>query len=155
MVKGGSGTWRALGVGAIAALATALILGVPTDVVPNPWFGREIGVRTFDVVVLVVLSVLSGALVASYVIRPEISTSPGGAGLGAGALGWFAIGCPVCNKLIVAMVGASGASGAFASIQPVLGLAAVGLAAAALVLRFRALRRGTCPVPSAGGARSG
>ena len=29
----------------LAAIGTALVIGIPTDVVPNPWFGREIGVR--------------------------------------------------------------------------------------------------------------
>jgi hypothetical protein len=35
-----------------------------------------------------------------------------------------------------------------APLQPILGAAAVVLAAAALVVRVRAIRRGTCPLPA-------
>jgi hypothetical protein len=59
---------RTLPVALLAALGTALVIGIPTDVVPNPWFGREIGVRPSDVVVLIALSALTGALVATYTV---------------------------------------------------------------------------------------
>jgi hypothetical protein len=50
----------------LGALATALLIGVPTDVIPNDLFGRMTPVRSYDVPVLVVISVLSGLLVASH-----------------------------------------------------------------------------------------
>jgi hypothetical protein len=61
-------TVRTALVALVAAVGTALIIGIPTDVVPNPWFAREIGVRAFDVVVLIALSVVTGALVATYTL---------------------------------------------------------------------------------------
>jgi len=39
----------------------------------------------------------------------------------------FAIGCPVCNKLVVLALGTGGALTYFAPVQPVLGLLSVGL----------------------------
>jgi hypothetical protein len=122
------------------------VIGIPTDVVPNPWFGREIGVRPSDVSVLVLLSVLSGALLATYTVAGP-GSGAARAGFGSVVIGWFAVGCPVCNKLVVALLGASGAAGTFASVQPLLGAAAIVLAAAALVIRVRAIRRGACPLP--------
>jgi hypothetical protein len=130
-----------------AALGTALVIGIPTDVVPNPWFGREIGVRPFDVVTLVALSVVTGALVATYTMAGDSGAAVPRTGIGSGVIGWFAVGCPVCNKLVVALLGASGATSTFAPLQPALGAAAVALASAALVVRVRAIRRGTCPLP--------
>jgi hypothetical protein len=128
------------------ALATALVIGIPTDVVPNPWFAREIGVRTLDVVVLVALSLLTCALIATYVIAGPSGAGAPRAGIGSSIVGWFAVGCPVCNKLVVALLGASGATSTFAPLQPALGVAAVALAAGALVVRVRAIHRGRCAV---------
>jgi hypothetical protein len=138
-------------VAVLAALGTGLVIGIPTDVVSNPWFGREIGVRPLDVAVLVALSCLTGALAATYAVAGASGAGAPRAGIGSGIVGWFAIGCPVCNKLVVTLVGASGATSTFAPAQPFLGIAAVVLAATALVLRVRAIRRGACPLPSARG----
>jgi hypothetical protein len=136
-------------VGVGAAVGTALVIGIPTDVVPNPWFDRVIGVRPFDVVVLIALSALTGALTATYTVAGDSGNAAPRAGIGSGIVGWFAVGCPVCNKLVVALIGASGATSTFAPLQPALGVAAVALAAAALIVRVRAIRRGSCPLPAA------
>jgi hypothetical protein len=120
------------------ALAAVLVIGVPTDVVPNPWFNRVVPVRPLDYVVLALTSVLSGALLATYTLPSSSATPTGGrTGLAAGVLGWFAIGCPVCNKLVVVLLGSSGALTYFAPIQPLLGLLAVTLSATALAVRLR------------------
>jgi hypothetical protein len=73
----------------------------------------------------------------------SLRTEPG---IGSGILEFFAISCPVCNKIVLALVGTSGASGWFASVQPLLGAIAIALASTALVVRVRAIRRGTCSV---------
>jgi hypothetical protein len=138
---------RSVLVGSLAAVATALVVGIPTDVVPNPWFGREIGVRPFDVVVLVALSVLTGALAATYAVAASSGASAPRAGIGSGLIGWFAVGCPVCNKIVVGLLGVSGATNSFAPAQPFLGVVAVALAGLALGIRVRAIRRGACPLP--------
>jgi hypothetical protein len=146
---------RPVAVAVVAAVTTALLIGIPTDVVPTPWFSREIGMRAADVVVLIALSVLSGALAATYAIAGSSGASAPRAGIGSGIVGWFAVGCPVCNKLVVGLLGASGATGSFAPAQPALGAAAVALAAGALVIRVRAIRRGACPLPPPGSRGQG
>jgi hypothetical protein len=137
-----------IAVGAFAALGTAAILGVPTDVIPNPWFGRQLPVHAYDVAVLVALSLITGALIASYAVAGGSGVGTKRAGLGSGLLGWFAISCPVCNKLVIALLGTSGATSIVAPVQPALGGAAVVLAAAALAVRLRAISRASCPIPS-------
>lgn len=143
---------RPLVVGVSVALATAVIIGIPTDVLPNPWFGRDIPVRPSDVVVLVALSLLTGALAATYALPYTQPAGPRRLGLGSGVLGWVAVGCPTCNKAVVALLGTSGATSFFGPLQPALGSLAVVLAATALVVRVRAIRRGACDLPSASGA---
>jgi hypothetical protein len=44
----------------------------------------------------------------------------------------LAIGCPVCNKLVVLALGVGGALTYFAPVQPILGFLSVGLLAYAL-----------------------
>jgi hypothetical protein len=125
-------------VAAAAAALTALAIGLPTDVLPNPWFTRMTPVNAVDYVFWPLTSLLTGALVATYVLP---SASAAGAerraGVGAGLLGWLAIGCPVCNKIVVLLLGSSGALTYFAPVQPVLGALAVTLAAGALTVRLR------------------
>lgn len=50
-----------------AALAVMLLVGLPTDVIPNPVFGRPVDVTWWSYPVLVVTGVLGGLLAATYV----------------------------------------------------------------------------------------
>ncbi|MBA2763207.1 MAG: hypothetical protein H0U42_00775 [Thermoleophilaceae bacterium] len=122
-----------------ATVLAALATGIPTDVLPNPWFTRMTPVRTLDVVLWPLLSLAIGALVATYAI-PACPRSASGlrAGTGSGLLGVFAIGCPVCNKLVVLALGFSGALTYFAPIQPVIGIASLLLTLLVLRTRVRA-----------------
>jgi hypothetical protein len=140
----------AAAIGLVAAIGTVVIIGVPTDVIPNPLFGRQTPVHPYDVAVLIALGLLTGALVATYAIARDAGRATKRAGIGSGVLGWFAVSCPACNKIVVALLGASGATSTFAPLQPALGGLAVALAAAALAVRVRALRRGSCAVPTDG-----
>jgi hypothetical protein len=128
------------------SLLVALVIGLPTDVIPTPLFGRMTPVRPADVVLLALTALASGALLATYLRRDRTERLPK-AGLGAGALGYLAVGCPVCNKAVVLLLGTSGAVTTFEPLQPLLGALAVALTLVGLHLRIRALRRG-CPVPA-------
>jgi hypothetical protein len=152
---------RSIGAGILGATGTAFVIGVSTAVIANPWFSRKIPVRAFDVVVLIALSLITGTLLATYVVADAPAAGVRRAGIGSGFLGWFAVSCPVCNKLVIALVGVSGATGVVEPLQPTLGALAVALGAAALAVRLRAIRRGTCqlrslsPRPSAATERPG
>lgn len=147
---------------ALAAVAVALVVGLPTDVVPNPVFGRSIRVTWWSYPVLVVTAVLGGLLFATYVrdsssgrsdVPAEPSVSPADergvrrAGIG-GLLSFFAVGCPVCNKLVLLALGTTGARQWFEPVQPLLAVASVVLLAVALRGRLRA---DVCPVAGSSG----
>ena len=134
--------------GTAAALTAAVILGLPTGVINNPWFERKVPVRGFEVLVLVSLSVISGFFAATYARPADPDHRVRRTGVATGILGWFAVSCPLCNPFVVALLGTSGATGLFARLQPALGALAVVLAATALGLRLRAIRLGTCSVPA-------
>lgn len=91
------------------------------------------------------LSIVVGALIATYALPGARSRSSLSAGTGSGLLGVFAIGCPVCKKLVIMALGFSGALTYFAPLQPVLAAAGLIVASIALGGRLRALTRG-CPI---------
>lgn len=137
--------WLAAGV---AAVVTALVIGIPTDVIPNPVFGRPVPVTRWSVPVLVVTSVLAGLLFATYVRDGRVAEQvdrPARAGGVAGLLSFFAVGCPVCNKLVVIALGTTGAMEVFKPLQPLLAVASIGLMA--LALRRRLAGERACPIP--------
>ncbi|MGI9643874.1 MAG: hypothetical protein ACR2O6_01030 [Ilumatobacteraceae bacterium] len=140
---------------AAMAVLSALAIGLPTDVIPNPVFGRQgTPVEPWAVPVLVLTAVLSGLLFATYFQSggdDGDTIAPDGAldrpsrfgGLG-GLLSFFAVGCPICNKVVVIALGTSGALTWFAPVQPYLGVAALALLAWALRVRLRG--EVACPV---------
>jgi hypothetical protein len=130
-----------------ATLLVAIATGLPTDVLPNPWFTRMTPVRTLDLVLWPLTSVAVGALLATVVLPRGTRASGLSAGVGGGGLlSTLAIGCPVCNKLVLLALGASGAFTYFAPIQPLLGAAALALALFALRRRIAALGA-SCALP--------
>ncbi len=128
------------------ATASALAIGLPTDVIPNPVFGRQgTPVEPWATPVLAITAVLSGLLFATYFHSGDtVETDDTGGldrpsrfgGLG-GLLSFFAVGCPICNKVVVIALGTSGALTWFAPVQPYLGVVALGLLAWALQARLR------------------
>jgi hypothetical protein len=127
----------------VGAVAVALLIGLPTDVIPNPVFGRPVPVTWWSYPTLVVTAVLGGLLVGTYVRRgsapstlDELDT-PTRNGSVAGLLSFFAVGCPVCNKLVIVALGTTGARQWFEPIQPLLAVASIVLLAWALRARLR------------------
>lgn len=137
--------WR---VAAAATAGTALALGLPTVLIPNPVFGREIPTVWWNYPAWLITSVLAGLLLATYVADPTVDEriDPAGrrGGLG-GLLGFLAVGCPVCNKLVLLAVGSSGAMSYFAPLQPLLAVAGIVLLVIALRQRLRGQR--SCRLP--------
>lgn len=130
-------------VAAVLAIFSALVIGLPTDVIPNPVFGRQgTPVEPWAIPVLAITAIFSGMLFATYlqagddVDNGELDR-PGRFGSFGGLLSFFAVGCPICNKLVVIALGTSGALTWFAPVQPYLGLVALGLLAWALRVRLR------------------
>lgn len=126
---------------------TYFLIALPTAVIENPVFGREIGVTSWSVTVIVISSILTGLLTATYVKNGFSDENPrqlkiGGAGA---LLSYFAVGCPVCNKLALVALGYSGAIQYFAPIQPYLALA--GIALLMYSLRMRLNNEYSCSLP--------
>jgi len=128
-------------------LLTYFVIALPTAVIKNPIFGREIAVTDWSNTVIVITSVLTGLLTATYVKNEFSDDNPKQLKVGsAGALlSFFAVGCPVCNKIALIALGYSGAIQYFAPIQPYLALA--GIALLMFSLRMRLNNEYSCSLP--------
>lgn len=126
---------------------TIVMVAIPTVLIPNPWFWREMPPTPWAWPVLIITSALAGLVAATYVARKDTEKTKAGAVGVAGALAtFFAVGCPVCNKLVLLALGYAGALQFFEPLQPYLAGGSILLLGAALVLRIR--RERSCPLPT-------
>jgi len=130
----------------IATLAAAIglvVIGLPTAIYENPFFVRMTPVRAQDYVIWVVSSALIGLTVGSYFAGGSKAGEE--KILSGGVLSVLAVGCPICNKPVVLLLGTSGALTFFAPVQVYIGIASVLLLGWTLLLRAKALTD-TCSV---------
>ena len=106
------------------------------------------GAMAVPVIAGVVGLALAGLLSATYVAPPagaEPRRREGRAGLAGWLVTFFAVGCPVCNKLVLLALGATGAMAYFEPIQPYLAAASILLLGWALWARVT--REDACRLP--------
>jgi hypothetical protein len=153
---------------ALWGVASLLAFGLVAAIIPNPVFGRQIPPEPFAIAVWIASAPLMGLVIATYVSPVRVPAEPLPSTPGAGApfpatrpvrilagepegttlgtlagLGAFlAIGCPVCNKIALLLLGASGALTVFAPLQPLIGALSLALLAATLAWRLRMRARG-------------
>ncbi|WP_182355043.1 hypothetical protein [Flaviflexus huanghaiensis] len=130
-------TGRQFAVALAASIGIALLIGIATVLIPNPIFGRDIPPVWWNYPVWILTSIFSGMLVATYVSGDRSDEKSSRFGVIGTALAWFAVGCPVCNKIALLALGYSGAITWFAPFQPVLAIGALALTGVALVWRLR------------------
>lgn len=153
LVLAGVGAWprrRGL-VALLAGVAAALVIGVPTGMIETSFYTRMTPVRWWDYPVWAASAILLGLTAATYVRVPARADArtPDRAGraLGATVLTTFAVGCPICNKLVVALIGVGGTLNYWAPLQPFLGVLSIALLTTGLRVRLRGAA--ACPVPVA------
>ena len=132
----------------VGAGITAAAVGLPTALVPSSMFTRMTPVTWWSWPVWSLTAALGGLVAATYVRSADPGGHGGGAGACGGLLSALAVGCPVCNKLIVAVLGATGAMQWWAPLQPLLGVVSMALLAWALRTRLRGERACRAPAPS-------
>lgn len=131
-------TWPRWAVATAASTLTGVAIAVPTALIRTPWFGREVPPTWWSVPLLLASALLSGVLAATYVAdQPAQEPVAPRRALGGGLLTFLAVGCPVCNKLVLMALGTTGAISWFAPVQLPLGVIAVGLLLHAVRQRLR------------------
>lgn len=137
-------------------LFAAVLIGIPSDLIDNPIFGRPVPIRTIDYVIWGITSALIGLIFAirlpkSYAAAEEKNDIRATWG---GFASFLAVGCPVCNQLVVAAVGTSGALSWWAPVQPIFGALAIGFVLWALRTRLNTYDLAFCPTKKADTHRS-
>lgn len=121
---------------------TAIVIGIPTVMIANPWFTRMTATVWWEYPLWIIPSVLTGLLLATLIPASYAPSTAGGASIttmaSGGVLSALAVGCPVCNKLVVALIGVSGALTLWAPLQPILGVLSILLLGVALRRRLLA-----------------
>lgn len=97
-------------VAAAGTIASLVALGIPTAVIPNPLFSRMTPTDPANIAAWLTSAPLIGLIVASYLAKPGTDGDPHEGGhewsASIGGIGSFlAIGCPVCNKIVVGFPG--------------------------------------------------
>ena len=121
-------------------VVAALVIGIPTVMIDTPFFRRMTAVFWWQYVFWAASALLTGAALAARRLAPADCRVEGRAASGSG-LAFLAVGCPICNKLVVAALGTSGALSFFAPVQPLIG--AVALVILGLTIRRTMSRRGS------------
>jgi hypothetical protein len=152
---------RLLAWGALWGVVSLVAFGLVSAIIPNPVFARQVPPEPFAIWVWLVSAPLMGLVMATYTtpaprtvgttpLRMIDAPDPGveaGRGTALGTIGSFgaflAIGCPVCNKIALVLLGASGAMTMYAPIQPFIGAASLALLAGTLAWRLRIRARGS------------
>ncbi len=137
--------FRAWAVALAGAFVVLIAIGIPTEMIENPWFTRMTPVRTQDYAIWTATAVLAGIIAGTYAAPAQ--TGGQGKVASGGLLSFLAVGCPICNKLVVLALGVSGALTYFAPVQIYLGLASLVLLGWALRQRVRALSK-ACDIPA-------
>jgi hypothetical protein len=141
---------------ALYTAGSALLLGIPTRLIPTSLFSRVVPTSPLDYVIWIVSALLLGPLLALMTLYPTPSRKAAqgkGSLLGSGRaftstlLSFFSVGCPVCNKVVVLLLGVGGAMTLFNPLRPFLGLASIALLSVTLFLRVRVVRYG-CRLPT-------
>lgn len=136
--------------GVFAAVVLLFLFGIPTALIPTPYFTRMIPATYLDYTFLALITGLAGAYLSLSLYKvKESAKATGSAFLGAIG-GIFAFGCPICNALLVSLLGVSTLLSFYLPLRPVIGLTSIGLLATALYLKARRPGCATCAEDESG-----
>ncbi len=124
----------------VGAVATLVLIGIPTAIFDNPFFIRMTPVRPQDYIIWIMTGLLAGLIVGTYILGT--GNRSGGKVASGGFLSFLAVGCPICNKLVLLLLGTSGALNYFAPAQLYIGIASLALLGWALHMRVQAISSG-------------
>lgn len=113
------------------SIATFVLLGTVTGLLPNPIYVRMVARTPADYLFLISTAVFAGA----FVYQRSLAEEPIGDRFAAGGIvgGFLAFGCPICNAVLLALFSTSALVTYFDPLRPILGVASVVFFAALLV----------------------
>lgn len=124
-------------IGILSSIGIFIIFGVPTALIPNPWFIRMIGKNSFDYGFLILSSILLGAYIGVHYYKKNTAKKCAAVTYSGGIGSFLAFGCPICNKLLVLLFGATALMVYLEPYRPILGFVSIALLGGALYWRIK------------------
>ena len=133
--------WKYLSIGLLASIILFLLFGIPTDLVPNKYFIRMVPIKITDYIFLSLTSIMLGAYIALHYYSKKTSKKCDYAAYGGAVAGVFAVGCPICNVLLISLFSATAILTYFEPYRPILGVLTIGILGAAIFYKSKPLLR--------------
>lgn len=128
---------KSVGIGLLSFVGFVLLFGIPTALIPTPLFSRMTPSRSLDYLFLLLNSGLLGAYVGLSVYEKHAKSKEGTLAASGSIFNILAVGCPVCNTLLVALLGVSAVMTYIEPARVWLGLASTALVGAALAFKVK------------------
>lgn len=123
------------------SVAAFLLYGIPTAIIPNPYFKRMTVTNMLDLTLLILTAVLLGSYLSLHLYSKKQSKSSNIAAATGGFTGIFAFSCPLCNVLLVSLFGSSLLLTYFEPIRPLFGIFTVGILGSAIYFKASSLNK--------------
>ena len=128
-------------IGLISSVFFFFIFGISTGIISNPFFTRMTPVYFFDYFFLIINSLLLGTYIGLHFYeKHKKSKNADFLAVSGGIVNVFVIGCPICNVLIISLIGTSATLNYFAPIQPILGVLSTTVILMAIYFKVKNLK---------------
>ncbi len=114
-------------VGSLVAISVFVLFGALTVLIPNSFFKRMTTIFWYDYVFIASTALLLGAYSGLWYYTRKTSSTCSYATAGGSVGSLFSFGCPICNKLLIFLLGITGVMTYFAPLQPLLGVTSLSL----------------------------
>ena len=123
------------------SLAFLIILGIPTALIPSPFFKRMIASTMVDYALLALAAALVGSYISYSLYIKSVREDKGDYAAAGGTLAAvFSFSCPICNILLVALFGSAALLIFFEPYRNYLILLTIALFAIAFYLKAKKCR---------------
>lgn len=130
-----------IGLGIILSIAAFLLYGIPTAIIPNPFFKRMTVTTRLDLSLLVLTAILLGSYLSLYFYSKKKSKVSNVAAATGGFTGVFAFSCPLCNVLLISLFGSSFLLTYFEPVRPLIGIFTIGILGSAIYFKTYSLNK--------------
>lgn len=128
--------------GSVVTLTIFALFGILTVLIPNNFFRRMTPIYWYDYIFLVLTSILIGVYAGFWYYKRKTTSKCIYAAAGGTVGGLFSFGCPICNKLLVLLLGVTGVMTYFEPIQPILGVASISLLSFVVYKQYKIITLG-------------
>ena len=125
----------------LLSLVFFVLLGIPTALIPSPFFSRMIASTIVDYALLALVAALAGSYISYSLYIKSVQDNNGDyAAVGGTLAAVFSFSCPICNILLVVLFGSTALLVFFEPYRHYLSLLTIALFAIAFYLKAKKCR---------------